>query len=331
MIAILTNAGDATSDFFEAQIRRKSLKYVRINTEWLPAVGLTYHLCNDSAEATIRIDSLTLDIRKISSVYYRRPRVPVLHDIPGQPGTARWMASELRKAWGGLLASANWLKWVNHPLAISGATYKPEQLSRASAYGLSIPESLITSDPGVAHEFCTRHNWDVIAKPIGHGLVYGDAEGDDWLIYTNRLDKDHAHLLHRISSCPTLFQQRIDKRLDLRITVVEDVCISVALHSQERDHSMIDCRRENMRGMRYTSYELPDRIARQLVSLTHSYGLYYSAIDIGLTDDGVHWFFEINPAGQWAWLEQIAGAPISDQLIKCLTQPARSAVSPAPC
>jgi glutathione synthase/RimK-type ligase-like ATP-grasp enzyme len=70
--------------------------------------------------------------------------------------------------------------------------------------------------------------------------------------------------------------------------------------------------------MRYSEIALPRRLADQLVALTRSYGLYFAAIDLVLDPEGNYWFLELNPAGQWAWLEQEIGVPISAALTRCL-------------
>jgi len=318
VIAILSNALDATADFFQERLEDRGVAYVRIDTDQLPRITISHRLSSQLAETSLLVEGVELSLDSLSSIYYRRPKPPDIPEI-ANAGLKEWIANEYRKAWGGILAGAGKLKWVNHPLAISGAGYKPEQLKRAAQKCLQIPSTLITSDPLAAERFCRDYEWDVVVKPIGHGEVRGETPESDQLVYTSALEKDQAGILERVRVCPTLFQQRIHKALDLRVTVVENECIAVALHSQERDISTVDCRRDSMQGMRYSLYRLPENVARRLVELTRSYGLYFAAIDMALDDQGEYVFFEINPAGQWAWLEEIAGAPISDALISCLT------------
>ena len=44
--------------------------------------------------------------------------------------------------------------------------------------------------------------------------------------------------------------------------------------------------------------------------------LEYGAIDLIKDRNGNYIFLEINPAGEWAWLENDLGLPISDSFIK---------------
>ena len=143
-----------------------------------------------------------------------------------------------------MLASLSDLKWMNHPLAISQAAYKPEQLARAGDHDLLIPETLITSEPSEAEKFCREYGWQVVAKPIGHGEVRDGNGQTQYCAYTNMVSPDCLASLSLVANCPTLFQQYIRRPMRHQATVVGDQCIGVALPSQENTESKIDCRRE---------------------------------------------------------------------------------------
>jgi glutathione synthase/RimK-type ligase-like ATP-grasp enzyme len=320
VILVVSNAADATASFFEDRLRLRGVDYIRLNTEEADRLAIDFQLIGGGYSGAFSIceGGARYRIDEISAIYYRRPRPVALVPIE-DPALRLWMQNEHRRAWGGLLFVSQDVRWVNNPIAVGGASYKPEQLARAVRHGLSVPDSLVTSDPTAAEQFCVERNWRIVVKPIGHGEIRGEVPEADRLVYTNSLQVSHAAMLERVRNCPTLFQVHLAKAVDLRITVAGAECIAVALHSQEREHSLVDCRRDNMLRMRYSITRLPTALADTLVDLTRSYGLYYAAIDMVLDPEGNYWFLELNPAGQWAWLEQEIGAPISDALIRCLT------------
>lgn len=322
VILVVSNAADATADFFEDRLAASGVAHHRLNTEELARLAFSFSVDGRGAQfgasAIFSTGAGRISLDEIASIYYRRPVQPRLPDGT-PPGLADWMESEVRRAWGGLLASHPGIRWVNHPLAVSGASYKPEQLARAKRIGLAVPDTLITTDPQKAADFCTEHDWRVVAKPVGHGEILGATAADDRIVYTNRIPREAASRLGRVANCPTLLQCEILKDVDVRVTVVEREVVAVALHSQERPVSIIDCRRDNMAGMRYSLITLPAELASALADLVASYGLLYAAIDLVRDQDGRYWFLELNPAGQWAWLEQVADAPISAAIIRCLT------------
>jgi hypothetical protein len=159
---------------------------------------------------------------------------------------------------------------------------------------------------------------EVIAKPIGHGEVLADDEAGDRLVYTNRVPEMLAPTFSRVAALPTLFQRALAKDVDLRVH-------RRRTRGHRRRAALAGARRERGRlpagehgGMRYSLTTLPDDLSRRLVDLVASYDLWYAAIDLVRDPDGRIWFLELNPAGQWAWLEQLADAPISTALIRCL-------------
>ena len=69
---------------------------------------------------------------------------------------------------------------------------------------------------------------------------------------------------------------------------------------------------------------MPDEIKKACVDLTKYYGLEFGAIDLVLTPEGNYVFLEINPNGQWAWIEVLTRLPISDAIANLLANPSQS-------
>ena len=55
------------------------------------------------------------------------------------------------------------------------------------------------------------------------------------------------------------------------------------------------------------------------MALVRRLGLRYGAIDLILTPEGDYVFLEINPNGQWQWIEEPTGLPITSALCDELT------------
>jgi hypothetical protein len=49
-------------------------------------------------------------------------------------------------------------------------------------------------------------------------------------------------------------------------------------------------------------------------------GLSFGAFDFSVTPEGVWNALEINPEGQWGWIEQETGAPITEAIAAWLTE-----------
>ena len=65
-------------------------------------------------------------------------------------------------------------------------------------------------------------------------------------------------------------------------------------------------------------YPLPAQLEQKLLRLMDHLRLNYGAIDLILHPDGTFYFLEINPAGEFMWLQKAPGFPIGEQLAKVL-------------
>ena len=125
--------------------------------------------------------------------------------------------------------------------------------------------------------------------------------------------------LKKIQHCPILFQELIPKVLDVRVTMIDGVIIATGMKASDNDGSQrLDIRRNNMSDVEYSSLVMPEKVSAALSSFVQSYGLRFAAIDFGITDAGEWIFFELNPNGQWAWLDLFGATDIGSVFVKQL-------------
>ena len=108
-------------------------------------------------------------------------------------------------------------------------------------------------------------------------------------------------------------------KVELRITVVGKNVFAAEIHSQQKEATRHDWRRDAL-ALEHRNHPLPDDIKLKCIQLAKTFGLEFGAIDMILTPDGRYVFLEINPNGQWAWIEETTGLPISEALIELLCQ-----------
>ena len=80
-----------------------------------------------------------------------------------------------------------------------------------------------------------------------------------------------------------ILQAEVPKRLELRVTVVGDRVLAVAIHSQENPRTSLDWRRYDDRATRHERVELPDDVAERCRAWCRLEGLRYAAFDLVLT------------------------------------------------
>jgi glutathione synthase/RimK-type ligase-like ATP-grasp enzyme len=304
MLLILTNSEDVTADYLGSALARAGVEYLRLDTDTvLQRAAFSY----EAGGPVVRVDGVWYPPGRFSNVWYRRPERLKHPQIDNSP-EGRIVLEEWAEALEGFLALIEEPKWVNHPSRNVRASHKLEQLTRAASLGMSVPDTLVTQDPDRLREFFARHAGRVVVKPMASGYVERPEGERDSLIYTNRVRPEHLADLDDLRACPTLFQQFIDKRCDVRITAVDGQFHAVGLTAQDADGSQrCDIRRNNMDDVAYEPVTLPEGVLSRLDRLLASYGLRFAAIDMAVTTGGEWVFFEVNPNGQWAWLD-LAGA-----------------------
>jgi glutathione synthase/RimK-type ligase-like ATP-grasp enzyme len=108
------------------------------------------------------------------------------------------------------------------------------------------------------------------------------------------------------------------------VTVVDDHVFAAAIHSQECPATTVDWRVDIPGGatLRHEAVELEPHVAEACRQITGMLGLRYSAIDLIRTTEGGVVFLEVNPNGEWMWLEDACGFPLRDAIIDALTRAA---------
>lgn len=301
---VLSNSTDATADYLCYRFDEAGVAYRRFNTDSpLIAVRIRYSASALQLEWAEGI----LCPSKVRAVIFRRPQ-PVDPPIRGDAYQRQHAADEWAEALEGFLAHIPLHKWINHPSSNFGASHKVHQLVTARACGLRVPSWLVTTDPRAAHEFLSEFGPKIIAKPLSGGYIERQRPEDDTLIYTQLIGQSHSGLFDRLPACPVLFQQQIEKRVDVRIIVVDHSMVAAALSSNDSDGKQrLDIRRDNMRDVHYAPIPVPATVAKSIRALMAQYRLRFSAMDFAIDTDGRWIFFEVNPNGQWAWLD-LAGA-----------------------
>jgi glutathione synthase/RimK-type ligase-like ATP-grasp enzyme len=182
--------------------------------------------------------------------------------------------------------------------------------------GFELPPTLVTTSPTDFLAFYQIHNGNVVSKLAG--TAFFNAAGTTFCRYTEFVSKRDVGYAHSVRHAPVILQAYVPKRIELRITVVGEQVFAAEIHSQATNHTRHDWRRYDLDQTPHRPHELPDGLAQLCVRLTERLGLRYGAIDMILTPDGSYVFLEINPNGQYLWIEALTGLPISDAICDLL-------------
>ncbi len=74
---------------------------------------------------------------------------------------------------------------------------------------------------------------------------------------------------------------------------------------------------------RYLVTTVPDEVRAGVRGLLDRLGLVFGALDFSVTAEGEWFFLELNPNGQWGWIEAATGLPIASAIADVLEADSR--------
>lgn len=195
---------------------------------------------------------------------------------------------------------------------------KLHQLRLAASLGFAIPRTRVTNDPDALLDFYETSTRRLISKkaiPLANWR-----HGERVQAYTHPIEPADILRYQTVRYTPVVFQENIPKLFELRVTVVGDQIFCAAIDSHASHRVATDWRHYlDLGGERmYSVHTLPPVVHSRCIQLLKSLGLSYGAIDLILTPEGEYFFLEINPGGQWGWIENYTGMPISQAVADLL-------------
>ncbi|MEK7497576.1 MAG: MvdC/MvdD family ATP grasp protein [Patescibacteria group bacterium] len=317
MILIVTNKFDPHADAVIAHLKRRGEIFLRFNTEDFPSkIKISLFKDNSSYKCHLDLPVGAFDVSKVSACWYRRPDPPQISEINSK--IANNFAQKESLTFLSYLWNSLNCFWINHPQLTKPAENKIKQLNIASNLGLKIPHSLITNDPEKALQFYKACDGNVVNKVISRGEIKNEEQ--TFFLYTNKIDKIDLQSINHVRLAPTFFQEYIQKKVEIRITIVGKKIFSVEIHSQSSDKTKIDWRHYDFDKVPHFPHELPKEIREKCLALLEKFNLNFGTIDMVLTPKNEYVFLELNPNGQWLWLEHLTGLPISEAIANLLSE-----------
>jgi hypothetical protein len=305
VLLIVSNSTDTTVERTGHKLDSSGVSFRRFDTDRYPESAT---LAFDGDRALLSLADGPLELATVTAVWWRRPIPPVVPAV--DPALASWASAEAYAALDAALRVIPSRCFVNHPDANRSAERKPLALRLARRAGLSVPQWLITNDPHEAQSFAQTQGTTIVKA-----LVAGRIDGERSL-WTTRVDD---HELGDLGPEPYLLQRFVPRAFDVRVTVFDDECVAVRIDGTD-PAAVSDWRRAAPESVEYSVCELPEKTQSGLRGLVEEYGLRFATADFAVDADGIWWFLEINPNGQWAWLEDQVDVDLTGRLIRTLTR-----------
>jgi glutathione synthase/RimK-type ligase-like ATP-grasp enzyme len=197
----------------------------------------------------------------------------------------------------GILLNAFQGRWVSHPLATRLAENKLVQLHAAKRAGLRIPATLVSQDPVNIRRFCAAHPGAII-KPVA--TPRGVELASTAVVSQELLDNEEV-----LALMASIYQECIPGTRHLRISVVGERCDGALIEAEALDW------RFDL-NLPFSPYPLDSHLEQRLRDTLHELGLVMGIFDVKLTDDDEPVFLEVNPQGQFLFVEALCDLPLAD-------------------
>jgi hypothetical protein len=315
MILVISHPEDVHAAPVMEAVRRLGWRCAMLDLAAVPGqVQLSFSAGRPVSGASfIGLDGQRVDASEIGAVWWRRPR-PYLIDRSLSPRFAAYATAQVHAAlngiWGSLQAG-----WMNDPWRDERACHKPAQLAAAGAAGLRVPPTLISCVPDDARAFLSElGDRPAIQKPLR-------PDEASWRP-TRLVTQDDRDRLDDLRLAPAILQAYVPGT-DIRVTAAGGRLFATAIDARQTS-SPHDFRPAFEQAL-VAPCDLPADVAAGIHSLLQALGLRYAALDFRRTADGEHWFLEANPAGQWLFLEERTGQPITQAVAEALVEAALEA------
>jgi glutathione synthase/RimK-type ligase-like ATP-grasp enzyme len=312
-VLIVSTIADAATDEVVRRLTARDIPLNRINTEDYPfSRTLAIHPNKEPGNDWFVIGDEP--VTRPTAVWYRRLRTPSKPEAMDE-GIHTFCLQETRATLlGGIMDLG--ARWMSHPSAVWQAEFKPFQLWKAAEIGLPIPHTVITNDPPKIRQAFGDFDGRMIVKPARSGHVIRG--GREFAIFTSQVLKEHLDYLESAKLSPAVYQELVPKASDVRVTIVGEKVFAAAIDSQSDPAAMIDWRQTNNPRLPHRPVALPDRVKDLLLHMMDELRLAFAAIDMIQTPAGEYVFLEINPSGQWLWLDDMLDLGISDAVAEWL-------------
>jgi glutathione synthase/RimK-type ligase-like ATP-grasp enzyme len=162
--------------------------------------------------------------------------------------------------------------------------------------GFRVPHTLVSQDPVLIRSFCAKLHNRVVVKPVKGTLKT--------ILYSGMVTEECLDDEESIRLCPAIYQECIPGTRHVRVQCFGDAVHAVLIESEDLDW------RANL-DIPFSVIELEDCVKNSLRKVLRLLGLKMGIVDLKFAPDGEVVWFEINPQGQFLFVQGMTGLDLS--------------------
>lgn len=265
--------------------------------------GVSWRSHPTPSATVLTADGVTLPLDDVSVLWWRRVRADQdAADHTADDHQRRLVNNDCRGGLAGALAGGFHGRWVSTPEATDRAADKLYQLAVAAEMGFRVPRTLVTQSRDEVVSF-TRALGRVIVKPVV------GASGP--LMFTRFLDDPESIPEPSFAVCPAIYQEYVPGSHHVRLNCFGEDMYAALIETDDLDW------RPNL-NVPISSWTVPRDTAVLVTRVLRRLGLRMGVIDLKLTPQGEPVWLEVNPQGQFLFLEPLIGEPLTHHFLDFL-------------
>lgn len=296
MILIISDEQDQSTDDVIDWLRYYRKEYIRVNYE--DFISNIYVDCNN---IKLIYKEKEVDINSIDSFWQRKGFFNYLKMLDFR-NVRKDIKNHILNEWKTID------KYIYYKLSKKKGIYNLNEninklivLNVAQKVGLRIPKFIITDKKCQIFENCVIKS---ISEPF-------DLMRNEY-IYSSYTEVIESVKYENFFA--TLFQEKITALYELRSIFILNKCWTMAIFNPSKD---VDYRK-NYSNLRYTPYNLPQKIQNKIFKLMKILKLKYGAVDLIVDQNSNYYFLEINPFGQFGMVSEPCNYQIEKYIAEIL-------------
>lgn len=300
IVLIITSSIDGTVDYIIQKYNSPEVCFKRVNVDLFNLYCFDFS-SKDGWTIKFRENNEIIELNDVYSIYYRKPRLPdlSLYEKKYHPMISKDIVSVINGIVDGFDRAV-----LSKPCLLKKTENKIFQIQYALANGFFVPDTYIGNTSDETIPFIHKKS---IIKPISMGKINSENSVD--IFQTCIFNKS----VEDIALTPVYLQSYIEKKYEVRITIIDGNIFPVKIESSDQ----VDWRKKGARNI-YAITEIPTEIEMSCLKMLRDFDLTFGAFDFIVNTSNEWFFLEINPNGQWLWLEQELHLDISKEIVQYL-------------
>jgi len=306
---IVSSTIDFSTDMVCYRLLEDNEKFYRLNRDEFLKHKIVVDLQNEVMIISIDGEEYEAQFEHLKGIFFRAPvflRTQSKKELSVQEQLERnqW-SSFLRN----LIVFKN-ANWINNPVSTYRAENKIFQLCIAKEYGLAVPVTYISN----CTDFNLEYDKKYIVKSLDTALFYDMENKKEMFTYSNVVSGSELNE-YDLTSAPIFIQEFLNPKIDCRVTYVQGKLFPVKI--LQNGKGLYGDWRMRKEELEYIPFQLPTYVENAIHKLMKKLELNFGGIDLAIVS-GEYYFIEVNPTGEWGWLEVKTGTNISKTIKRAL-------------